>query len=84
MKMYFEYGSNQAIDMINYQQWRMAWYSYLDLLDISYEEGYLCSLCGQYPDTIICDATALAYKREYAQHLELTPDVAEEIALEGR
>ena len=33
--------------LLSYHHWRFAWYSFLDLLDISYEEGFCCAICGK-------------------------------------
>lgn len=45
---------------LSYHHWRFAWYSFLDLLDIDYEEGFCCPICGKDNglDIVICDATA--------------------------
>ena len=71
MKLYMQYASNQEIGIINYQQWRLSWYAFLELLDIDYSSGFRCVQCGQYPNVLSCDATTLAFKREYAQKINV-------------
>ena len=50
--------------LLSYNNFRMAWYSYLALLDINYTEGFKCSHCGSTPKTVIMDATSLAFRKE--------------------
>ena len=71
--MYHQAASNMPINMISYQQWRMAWYAFLDLLSIDYSSGFLCSKCGQYPSVVSCDATTLGFKKMYARSLSILP-----------
>ena len=33
--------------LLLYHHWHFAWYSFLDLLDINYEEGFCCAICGK-------------------------------------
>ena len=51
---------------LSYHHWCFAWYSSLNLLDINYEEGFCCAICGKDNslDTVIWDATALSFRRE--------------------
>jgi len=53
----------QLEPFINYQQWRFSWYSFLNLLDIDYEMGFKCNVCGRYPSVSSCNATSLGFKR---------------------
>ena len=43
--------------LLTYNKFRMAWYSYLALLDINYAEGFKCSHCSSTPKILIMDAT---------------------------
>ena len=58
--------------LLSYHHWCFAWYSFLDLLDISYEEGFCCAICGKDNslDTVICDATALSFRQELSTSLK--------------
>ena len=84
MTMYYQLASNQEQSIINYQQWRMAWYSFLELLDIDYKDGYRCSICGDFPNIVSCDATTLAFKREYVRTLNVSNDTANNNYMNGR
>ena len=33
--------------LLSYHHWCFAWYSFLNLLDINYEEGFCCAICGK-------------------------------------
>ena len=52
--------------LLSYHCWRFAWYSFLDLLDVNYEEGFCCAICGKDNslDAVIYDAIALSFRRE--------------------
>ena len=58
--------------LLSYHHWHFAWYSFLDLLDINYEEGFCCAICGKDNslDTVICDATALSFRQELSTSLK--------------
>ena len=60
--------------LLSYHQWRFAWYSFLDLLDIDYEEGFCCPICGKDNglDIVICDATELSFRQELSTSLKST------------
>ena len=48
-----------------YIKFTSAWYAYLELLDIDYDEGSNCNQCGEYPDIVICDGTALGFQKRF-------------------
>lgn len=58
--------------LLSYHHWRFAWYSFLDLLDVDYEEGFCCPICGKDNDLdiVICDATALSFRQELCTSLK--------------
>lgn len=51
------------LDTFKYNHFRCAWYSFLQLLDIDYSANYCCKLCGDRPDTLIMDATAVSFRK---------------------
>ena len=53
----------QLEPFINYQPLRFSWYSFVSLLDIDYEMGFKCNVCGRYPSVSSCNATSLGFKR---------------------
>ena len=58
--------------MLLYHHWHFACCSFLNLLDINYEEGFCCAICGKDNslDTVICDATALSFRQELSTSLK--------------
>ena len=50
---------------ISYAHFRLAWYAFLALLDLQYDEGFQCPHCGPIPSIIVGDATALAFRQDY-------------------
>ncbi|XP_065067450.1 uncharacterized protein LOC135693013 isoform X1 [Rhopilema esculentum] len=69
---------------LTYDQWRMAWYSFIRLLDVDFISRFSCSKCGQYPPIILCDATSLGYRRKYSRGLQELPNEANPVMLNGR
>ena len=58
--------------LLSYHHWRFSWYSFLDLLDIDYVEGFSCPICGsgdEKLDTVVCDATSLSFRQEFCTTL---------------
>ena len=53
-------------DLISLRQWQASWYSFLELLDIDYEAGFSCAICGTDSlDVIVCDRTSLAFRQAF-------------------
>ncbi|XP_078614406.1 uncharacterized protein LOC144883690 [Branchiostoma floridae x Branchiostoma japonicum] len=50
--------------VLSYNKFRQSWYEFEELLDIDYSKGFMCPLCGPAPKVIICDGTALSFRRE--------------------
>lgn len=63
----FDAGNINFRQYIDYNSWRFAWFGFLRLLDINYKEGWLCPLCGQEPNVVICDATSLAFQKQFVR-----------------
>ncbi|KAL3868521.1 hypothetical protein ACJMK2_041322 [Sinanodonta woodiana] len=49
---------------LSYSDFKSAWYSFLDLLEIDYTSSFVCSHCGPDPDTVVMDATSLSFRKE--------------------
>ena len=57
--------------LLSYHHWRFSWYSFLELLDIDYRDGFCCPICGTGDlDTVICDATCLSFRQELCSSLK--------------
>ena len=48
-----------------YHHYLSAWYSFLKLLDVDFTTGFICDECATEPDTIIMDATSLAFRKDF-------------------
>ncbi len=48
----------------SYQRFRASWYHFIQLLDISYIDGFTCEQCGELPETVIMDATSISVRKE--------------------
>ncbi|KAK3581908.1 hypothetical protein CHS0354_005515 [Potamilus streckersoni] len=46
-------------------QFRYAWYSFVQLLDIDYPHGFACPECGDTPETVVMDGVALGIKKSF-------------------
>ena len=51
------------LNAFKYNHFRMAWYSFVQLLDIDYSERFCCASCGVSPNTLIMDGTSLSFRR---------------------
>ncbi|KAL3868428.1 hypothetical protein ACJMK2_041236 [Sinanodonta woodiana] len=49
---------------LSYSDFKSAWYSFLDLLEIDYTSSFVCSHCGLDPDTVVMDATSLSFRKD--------------------
>ena len=49
---------------VPYKSLRLAWNSFARLIDVDYKKIYRCDYCGDNPDTIICDATFLGFRKD--------------------
>ena len=47
-----------------YKSLRLAWNGFARLLDIDYNSSFRCQHCGDNPDTIICDATFMGFRKD--------------------
>ncbi|XP_066929541.1 uncharacterized protein [Clytia hemisphaerica] len=62
-----ENGGNSTFRKdLTYQDFKDAWYSFLDLLDISFAEGATCPECGEHPECVVCDATSLGHQKKFS------------------
>ena len=63
-------GLQQFKPLFSYNMWRSTWYGFLGLLDIDYPSGFCCPICGYTLDTIVCDGTSLAFRKELCALLQ--------------
>lgn len=68
--MHIDRGNIDIGKMFPYDNFRLAWLSYLKLLDINFDDGFSCPTCskdGKQPNLIICDGTSLSFQRRMWQ-----------------
>ena len=58
-------GNMNFNKIMNYNDFRSSWYSFLSLLDISLQDNAVCEICGPAPDIVVCDATGLGHQRKF-------------------
>jgi hypothetical protein len=67
-KTFVDCGYQDFSEKISYQDFKEAWYAFLDLLDIDYMSTFHCPDCGPDcgpdPDTVVMDATSVAFRKE--------------------
>lgn len=63
-KTFFDSGFVNIGDKMGYQDFKEAWYAFLNLLDIDYQGCFECPGCGPDPDTVVMDATSVAFRKE--------------------
>lgn len=69
-KFHEDLGSKQFSYSFSYNQYRLAWYSFLHLLDIDMESGFMCPLCKDSPSAVVMDATSLSFRKDFDSILE--------------
>ena len=52
-----------------------AWNTFIRLLDLKFTENFQCQICGNSPDTIICDGTLLGFRKDLLPTLLRKSDV---------
>lgn len=72
-----DYGY-EAQSVFAYDKFRMAWYTYLNLLDIDLNQGFSCSICTAQPDIVVCDGTSVSFQRRmwHSSADEVRPETA--------
>ena len=79
-------GENNFPLKFPYHWFKASWYHYLSILDIDYQSGFKCPSCtvdGNPPDVIICDATSLAFRRDLQEEPGITIS-SQNCVLDGR
>ena len=44
---------------------RRAWNAFARLLSINFETAFQCQICGQHPETVVCDGTMLGFRKDF-------------------
>jgi len=73
---------NQSMQLRpSYSQFRLAWLSYLQLIEIK-DEWFSCPHCGPHPNVVVCDGISLGYPKRYVRS-NGSANAAEHILLKG-
>jgi hypothetical protein len=84
LKMLHQDAGSMLPNLLSYNHFRMAWYSYLSLLDIDYAHGFQCDLCGTTQAIVLMDATTLSYRKEFDSSHFFLPEKNVQPLLSGR
>lgn len=57
-------GTLSRGDVVSYGKLRLAWNSFIRLVDIDQNDAFKCEFCGDSPDIIICDATCIGFRKD--------------------
>ena len=70
-----DYGFSDVDQVFPYEKFKLAWYSFLQLLDTDYSNAFVCPICSSTPDVIICDGTSVSFQSRmwHGQPIELEP-----------
>ncbi|XP_063427966.1 uncharacterized protein LOC134711349 isoform X2 [Mytilus trossulus] len=74
-----ESGNLNFSEEFQYNRLRYAWYSFLELLDLNYNNGFSCPECGDCPHTVVMDGVSLGLRKTFMpwkQYLKETTDNA--------
>ena len=52
--------------MCSYDNWRMAWYAFINLLHVNTLAEFMCAIFGPLPEILVYDATSLGFQRKFA------------------
>ena len=63
-KNFCDSGFSCIGDQMSYADFKDAWYAFLNLLAIDYETSFECPGCGPAPETVVMDATSVAFRKE--------------------
>ena len=86
LKSIHEAAGSTLGEYFSYNHFRCAWYSYMKLLAINYDEGFQCTKCGANPSTVVMDGTAIAFRKELDswRDILLSDDVSRSRSVEDK
>ena len=59
------YGHKDFRSRLPYSAFIQAWYAFMKLLQIDWEDGMKCEVCGPSPRIVICDGTSLGFQKKF-------------------
>ena len=61
--LHHDLGNYNFATVLSYKSFRSGWYSFMNLLELDYSEGFFCNTCGFEPQIVVMDATSLAFRK---------------------
>lgn len=65
VKTHEDLGNHTFSSQFLYNHFRMAWYGFIQLLDVKLDQGFVCNICGSNPKRVIMDATTLSFRKDF-------------------
>ena len=62
--MQWSSGMTNNKNPMPYHKLRLAWNSFVRLLNKDHATAFTCNMCGDVPTTIICDATCIGFQKD--------------------
>ncbi|XP_078679468.1 uncharacterized protein LOC144915100 [Branchiostoma floridae x Branchiostoma belcheri] len=62
---------------IPYETLRQGWNSFARRLNIDWDKVFVCKSCGPEPKTIVCDGTAIGFRKDFLQY-QFAPEATED------
>ncbi|VDI53402.1 Hypothetical predicted protein [Mytilus galloprovincialis] len=62
---------------------RYAWYSFLELLDLNYNNGFSCPECGDCPHTVVMDGVSLGLRKTFMPWKQYLKETTDNVTFDG-
>ena len=59
-------GNRSFTAMCSYDNWRMAWYAFINLLHVNTLAEFTCDICETLAEILVYDATSLGFQRKFS------------------
>ena len=61
-RLHFDVEDQLVLSAFKYHHFRKAWYTFMNLIDIDYDKGFSCNICGTSPELVVMDATSVSFR----------------------
>ncbi|XP_066304517.1 uncharacterized protein [Branchiostoma lanceolatum] len=61
-------GPLNEFQEVHWETFRQGWNTWARRLDIDWKKIFTCDHCGPEPSTIICDGTAIGFRKDFLEH----------------
>ncbi|MGH0141149.1 UNVERIFIED_CONTAM: hypothetical protein FKN15_055906 [Acipenser sinensis] len=66
-QMQIDHGNTVFDQQMSYRKFRWAWHTYINLLDLPPDKGFLCPICKNELSEVVMDGTSLGYHQRYTR-----------------